>query len=54
MFGAFKEDKFAHVTILDVPGMGHERPVGANVEWFEKAIAALDAPLAERAKKEKR
>ena len=54
MFGAFKEDKFAHVTIFDVPGMGHERPVGANVEWFEKAIAALDAPLVERAKKEKR
>jgi predicted esterase len=51
MAAAFKEDKFAHVTLFDVPGMGHERPVGANVEWFEKALAALDAPIAEKSKK---
>lgn len=40
----FKRAKFAYVTYLEVPGMGHTLP---PADWFEKGIAALDAPLAE-------
>jgi hypothetical protein len=47
---AFKEDKFVHVSVLDLPGMGHQRPTGPYADGFEKAIAALDAPLVEQAK----
>ena len=47
---AFKEDKFSHITLVDLPGMGHERPVGPYVEGFDKALVALDAPLVEQAK----
>ena len=36
---AFKADKFEHVTLLDIPGLGHQLP---DAEWFEKGIAALD------------
>ena len=34
-----KKDGFAHVTYLQVPGMGHQAP---SAEWFEKGIVALD------------
>jgi hypothetical protein len=37
--GAFKADGFAHVTLLDVPGLGHRLP---DSEWFEKGLEALD------------
>jgi hypothetical protein len=37
--GAFKADGFAHVTLLDVPGLGHRLPDG---EWFEKGLVALE------------
>lgn len=39
-----KRAKFAHITYLEVPGMGHTLP---PADWFEKGIAALDAPLDE-------
>lgn len=32
-------DGFAHVTYLEVPAMGHDRP---TAEWFEKGLDALD------------
>ena len=40
----FKRAKFAYVTYLQVPGMGHTLP---PADWFERGIVALDAPLAE-------
>jgi len=40
----FQRAKFAYVTYLQVPGMGHTLP---PADWFEKGITALDAPLAE-------
>lgn len=40
----YQRAKFAYVTYLEVPGMGHTLP---PAEWFEKGIAALDAPLNE-------
>ena len=39
MSAAYKSDRFLHVTVLDVPGAGHEIP---DAEWFEKGIIALD------------
>jgi hypothetical protein len=43
MYDEFVKDKWAYVTYLDVPGMGHEFP---DADWFEKGIVALDTPLA--------
>ena len=40
----FKRARFAFVTYLEVPGMGHTFP---PADWFEKGVIALDAPLAE-------
>ncbi len=40
----YKRAKFNHVTYLEVPGMGHVMP---PAEWFDKGLAALDAPLIE-------
>ena len=37
---AFKADGFLHVTLLDVPGLGHKLPA---VEWFEKGKAGVRA-----------
>jgi hypothetical protein len=45
MAKAFRDDRFVHLTLLLVPGMGHERPVGPNAPWFEKALGTLDLPL---------
>jgi hypothetical protein len=42
----FVKDGWAHVTYLEVPGMGHSFPDG---DWFEKGIVALDKPLREGA-----
>lgn len=42
---AYKADKFASATFLDVPGMGHVAPDAA---WFEKGLLALDEPLFKR------
>lgn len=36
---AFKADGFEHVTLLDIPGHGHQIP---DAEWFEKGVTALD------------
>jgi hypothetical protein len=45
---AMQKDKFAHVTYLEVPGADHN--VGhVDGEWFEKGVAALDAPVFEEA-----
>src|SRR5439155_25600624 len=33
------KEGYQHVTLLQVPGMGHEIP---EAEWFEKGILALD------------
>ena len=41
-YKAFVHDGFQHCTYLQVPGMGHSPP---PQDWFEKGIAALDAPL---------
>jgi hypothetical protein len=35
-------EKFAHATLLEVPGLAHELP---DAEWFDKGLAALDAPV---------
>ncbi len=40
----YQRAKFANITYLEVPGMGHTLP---PAEWFEKGVVALDAPLAE-------
>src|SRR5688572_27229626 len=44
---AYKKDQYKHATLLDVPGMAHTVP---DAGWFDKAIAALDEPLAPPAK----
>jgi pimeloyl-ACP methyl ester carboxylesterase len=36
---AMKQDRFQHVTLLDVPGLGHRMP---DAQWFDKGLAALD------------
>lgn len=41
----FLKERFAHVTYLEVPDMGHALP---DAPWFDKGIEALDAPLVER------
>jgi hypothetical protein len=43
IYDGYVNDKFAHATYLEVPGMGHAHPDAA---WFGKAVAALDEPLA--------
>lgn len=40
----YQRAKFANITYLEVPGMGHTLP---PTEWFEKGVVALDAPLDE-------
>ncbi len=42
IFQGAQRDGFRFVTYLQVPGMGHSVP---PPEWFEKGLAALDAPL---------
>jgi predicted esterase len=37
-------DKWAHVTYIEVPGIGHSLP---KAEYFEQAVAAVDGPLDE-------
>jgi hypothetical protein len=41
-YKGFVRDGFQHCTYFQVPGMGHSPP---PQDWFEKGIAALDAPL---------
>jgi poly(3-hydroxybutyrate) depolymerase len=41
VYDGYRKDNYAHVTLFDIPGMGHTVP---NAEWFEKAIAFLDEP----------
>lgn len=43
---AYVAAKFPYAEYLEVPGMAHDQP---PVEWFDKAVAFNDAPLAERA-----
>jgi hypothetical protein len=38
----YLKEGYQHVTLMQVPGMGHDVP---DADWFEKAIAALDEPL---------
>ena len=42
IYKGYVKDRFAHVTYIEVPGMGHEHP---NAYWFEQGIEALDEPL---------
>src|SRR6185369_5263961 len=42
IYEAYQKDEFAHVTYIEVTGMGHTTP---SAEWYEKGIDALDAPL---------
>ena len=42
VYDGYVRDKFAHVTYLEVPGMGHTLPDAA---WFGDGVEALDAPL---------
>ena len=39
IYNGMKTDKFEHITLLDIPGVGHQLP---DAEWFEKGMAALD------------
>jgi predicted esterase len=39
-FEAFKQDRFQHMTYIEVPGVGHNMP---GAEWFEKALNDVDA-----------
>ena len=41
VYDGYLKGNFAHVTLFDVPGLGHTLP---NAEWFEKGITFLDAP----------
>jgi pimeloyl-ACP methyl ester carboxylesterase len=41
----FTAEKFKHVTLWDVPGMGHQSP---PLEWFEKALDEVDAVAKQR------
>ena len=41
-YNAMLGEKFAHPTLLEVPGLSHELP---DAEWFDKGLAALDAPV---------
>lgn len=43
VYDGYVKDKFAHVSYLEVPGMGHTIP---DATWFTKGIEALDATLA--------
>lgn len=45
-YNAMLGEKFAHATLLEVPGLSHEMP---DAEWFDKGLAALDAPVFELA-----
>jgi hypothetical protein len=38
----YKRDGFRHMEYVEVPQMGHRIP---EVEWIERAIQSLDAPL---------
>jgi hypothetical protein len=44
----FLPEEFKHVTLFDVPDLGHQTPPG---EWFEKAVDFLDAIPKKREKK---
>ena len=46
---AMVRDKFAYAKLIEVPGMGHGRPHGPYTKWFEMAVEALEAPLADLA-----
>lgn len=46
-FEAYERAHFAHITYLQVPGMGHDIPPR---EWLEKGVVFLDEPLAAAAK----
>lgn len=46
-FKGMQEDKFAHAAYFEAPNWGHTHP---NAEWFEKGIAAIEAPLVEAGK----
>jgi predicted esterase len=46
VFAAYQKDHFAHMTYLEVPGMGHQP---ADGEWFNKGIVALDQPIVDGA-----
>lgn len=43
IFKQMVADGFERVTYLQIPGASHYDPPGK--EWWDKAIAALDAPL---------
>jgi hypothetical protein len=46
-FKAMQQDKFAYASYFEAPNWGHTHP---NAEWFEKGIAAIEAPLVDAAK----
>jgi predicted esterase len=39
-FEALQKDRFAQVSYIEVPGIGHDMPA---VEWLDKALVTLDA-----------
>jgi len=41
-YEAFKKDRFAHVTYIEVPQIGHNMP---DPQWLEKALVDLDAAV---------
>lgn len=43
VYDGYQKDHYAHVTLLDVPGMGHGV---SDAEWFEKGLKFLDEPTA--------
>ena len=41
-YEAFKKDRFAHVTYIEVPQIGHNMP---DPQWLEKAVVDLDGAV---------
>jgi predicted esterase len=42
-YEAMQKDRFAHVSYIEVPGVGHNMP---GADWFEKALTDLDVAVA--------
>jgi len=48
VYHKYTATRFRFATLIEVPGLAHDIP---DAQWFEKGIAALDAPLVATAKK---